>query len=56
MILKFSNMSMFTYEIADIKLPYLQSAVSWSKIDGFEKFKIMVVCLDLRREKNEKQH
>ena len=32
------------------------SAVSWVKIDGFEKFKIMVVRLDLMKEKNEKRY
>ena len=32
------------------------SAVSCVKIDGLEKFKIMVVCLDLAKEKNEKRY
>ena len=41
-------MSTFANETADFKLAYLQSAVSWAKNDGFEKFKIMVVRLMLR--------
>ena len=32
------------------------SADSWVKFDGFEKFKIMVVRLDIMMEKNEKQY
>ena len=34
MILNFSNPSIFTYERADIKLVYNQSAVSSAKVDG----------------------
>ena len=32
------------------------SAVSWGNVDGFQKFKIMVVLLDITMEKDEKQH
>ena len=32
------------------------SAVSWANVDGFKKFKIMVVRLDLLMENDEKQH
>ena len=32
------------------------SAVSWANVDGFQKFKIMVVRLDLKMENDEKQH
>ena len=56
MILTFLNLSIFAHEIADIKLAYLQSAVSWAKNDGFKKFKILVVCFDLMIENNEKQY
>ena len=47
MTLNFSNPSMFTQEAADIKLAYIQSTVSWAKVDRFEKFKSMVVSLDI---------
>ena len=30
------------------------SAISWANVDGFKKFQIMVVCLDLMMENNEK--
>ena len=56
MILNFLNPSMFTHYTADIKLDSLQSAVSWAKVDKFEKFKIMLVCLDLTMENDEKQY
>ena len=49
MILIFSNPSTLAHETAN-----LMSAVSWIKIDGFEKFKILMVRLDLKKEKNEK--
>ena len=39
-----------------MKLAYLQSAVSWAKNYGFERFEIMVVRLDLVMENDEKQH
>ena len=55
MILIFLNPSTFAHETADIKLAYIQSAVSWAKNDGFKKFKIIVVCLDLTMENDEKQ-
>ena len=32
------------------------SAVSWANVDGFKKFKIMVVRLDLTMEIDEKRH
>ena len=38
------------------KIGNLKSAVSWANDDGFQKFKIMVVCLDLTMENNEKRH
>ena len=44
-VTNFSNLSIFTQESADIKLAYFQLAVSWVKVDEFEKFKIMVVHL-----------
>ena len=47
MILNIFNMSTFAHETSDIKLAYLQSVVSWAKVDGFQKLKIMLVCLDL---------
>ena len=56
MILNFYNPSTFAHETADIKLAYFQSAVSWANVDGFKKFKIMVVCFDLMMENDEKQH
>ena len=57
MILNFSNLSIFTQATsANIKLSYLQSAVSWAKVDGFKRFEIMVVCLDLMMENDEKQY
>ena len=56
MILNFLNLSMFAHKTADIKLACLQSAVSWAKVDRFKKFKIMVIRLELTREKNEKQY
>ena len=56
MILHLSNLSTFTHETADIKLAYFQLAVLWANVDGFKKFKIMVVPLDLTMENNEKQH
>ena len=31
-------------------------AFSWANVDGFKKFKIMVVRLDLMIENDEKQH
>ena len=34
----------------------MMSAVSWANVDGFKKFKIMVVRLDLMMENDEKQH
>ena len=43
-------------ETATVSRPYSVSAVSWAKKDGFEKFKIMVVCLDLTMENDEKQN
>ena len=49
-------MSTFAHETADIKLAYLQSVVSQAKDYGFQKFKIMVVRLDLTIENDEKQH
>ena len=49
-VTNFSNLSIFTQESADIKLAYFQLAVSWVKVDEFEKFKIMVVGLDLKME------
>ena len=55
MILNFSNPSIFTHEIADIKLAQIQSAVAWAEADGFEKCKIMVVCLDLTMENDKKR-
>ena len=51
-VTNFSNLSIFTQESADIKLAYFQLAVSWVKVDEFEKFKIMVVRLDLMMERN----
>ena len=45
-ILNFSNPSIFTYERADIKLVYNQSAVSSAKVDGIWKFKIIVDLLN----------
>ena len=39
MIFNFLNPSTFAHETADIKLTYIQSAVSWAKVDGFQKFK-----------------
>ena len=54
MILNFSNPSMFTQESANINLAYLQSAVSMAKVNRFEKFKIMMVRLDLIMENDEK--
>ena len=56
MILNFRNPLSFAHETVDVKLAYLQSAVSWAKVDRFQKFKIMVVCFDLIMENNEKQH
>ena len=56
MILNFWNPSTFAHETADIKLAYLQSAVSWAKNAGFKKIKIMVVFLDLTMENDEKRH
>ena len=56
MIVNFSNPSIFTHEITDFKLVYLLSAVSCANVDGFKKIKIMVVCLDLMMENDEKQH
>ena len=52
MIFDFSDPSIFTHETADIKLAYNQSAVSWAKVDGFKKIKILVVPLDLTMEKD----
>ena len=52
MILNFQNLLTFAHETADIKLAYFQSTVSWANDDGF--LKIMVVCLDLMIEKNDK--
>ena len=49
----FKYRSIFTPKSADIKLAYLQSAVSGAKVDRFEKFEIMIVCLDLMKEKIE---
>ena len=56
MILNFQNPSTFAHETVDIKLAYFQSAVSWANVDGFYKFKILVVCLDLTTENDEKLH
>ena len=56
MILIFLNPSTFARETADRGKANLMSADSWVKIDWFEKFKIMVVRLDLTKEKNEKQY
>ena len=47
MILIFLNPSTFAHETADIKLAYIQSAVSWANVDGFKKLKIMVAHLNL---------
>ena len=55
MILNFRNPPTFTYETADIKLAYFQSAVLWANVDGFQKFKIMVVCFNLTMENNVKK-
>ena len=46
----------FAHEIVDTKFAYFQSAESWANVDGFKKFKLMVVCLDLMMENDEKQH
>ena len=54
MILNFQNPLTFAHETADFKLAYLQSAFSLAKNDGFKKFKIMVICLDLTIENDEK--
>ena len=51
MILYFSNLSIVAHETADINL-----AVSWAKVDRFEKFKIMVVRLDVTMENDERRH
>ena len=56
MILNFQNPLTFAHETADIKLAYFQSAVSWANADGFKKFKILVVRLDLTMENDEKRH
>ena len=56
MILNFSNLSFSTHETADIKLAYFQSAVLWANVDGFKKFKILVVRLNLTMENDEKRH
>ena len=34
----------------------LMSAVSWANVEGFQKFKIMVVGFDLTMENDEKKH
>ena len=47
MIWNFLNPSTFAHETADIKLAYFQSAVSWANVEGYKKFQIMVVRLDL---------
>ena len=46
----------FAHERADIKLAYFQSAVSRANVDGFKKFKIMVVRFDVMMENDEKRH
>ena len=56
MILNFLNPSKFAHETADIKLAYFQSAVLWVNVDGFQKFKIMMVRFDLLMENYEKRH
>ena len=56
MILNFYNPSTFAHETADIKLAYFQSAVSWANVDGFKKFKIMVVRFDIMMKNGEKRH
>ena len=32
------------------------SVVSWANVDGFQKFKIMMVCLDVMMGNDEKTH
>ena len=56
MNLNFSNPSIFTQESADIKLAYVWLAVSQAKDDGFKKFKIMVVHLDIMMEDDGKRY
>ena len=39
-----------------LKVGLLDVSCSWANVDVFQKFKIIVVCLDLTMEKDEKQH
>ena len=56
MILDFLNPSFFAHDTADSRKANLMSAVTWANVDGFQKFKSMVVCLDLTMENDGKGH